>query len=446
MSSVRKTVMLFRPCCTHVLPLLSSPFRVDIFPLSIAHIVSVLEKGGFKVSVADPADLSQYAPKEIIRRIIKEKPSVVGISCFTANRFACREIAEIVKRIDKKITVVFGGVLPTFLYGPLLAGWPVDIVVPYEGEEVFLRTCAALAKGSDLDKVDGIVYMKEGVLVKTAFSSPITDLDSLPLPAYHHFKLNRDNIFGLFTEAVPVMRIDTSRGCPGRCSFCSTVEMWHRRVRYFSLERVLKEIQLVKRRFKVRVFAFTDINFATNTKRIQEFCRRLISEKTDIEWVCTTRADGRLSESDFSLMKQSGCRMIQFGVESLSERVLKSINKGIDVETQVRSLHNAYNSGIAIGINLILGFPGETEDMLVETLRAVERNIPPVHDFDVERLNLEPGSIIYQQEVHAGRFKEESWLNPENIWRVYEPSFVFSRRCDHYKKLIEAALRVRLSG
>lgn len=131
MSNVRKTVMLFRPCCTHVLPLVVSPFTVDVFPLSIAHIVSVLEKEGFRVSVADPSDLNQYALKEITRRIIKEKPFVVGISCFAENRFACREIAEIVKRINKKITVVFGGVFPTFLYGPLLVGWLVDIVIPF---------------------------------------------------------------------------------------------------------------------------------------------------------------------------------------------------------------------------------------------------------------------------------------------------------------------------
>jgi radical SAM superfamily enzyme YgiQ (UPF0313 family) len=436
---MKNPILLYRPLFKSINEAPFGYFQGDVFPLSIAYITALLEQEGFNVIVADPSEPKLYMPKEIIRTIVKEKPVIVGLSCFVQNRFACLEIAKIVKKINPNIKVVFGGTFPTFLYKQILAEWPVDIVVLYEGEYTFLELCRRITKKLDLYQVNNIAFKDGARIIKTPPGPFIKNLDCLPYPAYHRFRIAKRAIYGLSN---PVMRLEYSRGCPFSCTFCSSVGMWQRMVRYFSINRIIEEITFLKKKFDLHFFGFSDINFATDIKRAVEFCKQLKKNKIDINWSCCTRADNNLSLELLTLMKNNGCMLIECGIESLSDKILKSIQKGTTVKMQIEKLNQIYDLGINISINLIIGFPAETKETIYETLCNLKNRLPPLINFELGILKLYPGSIIYNNEVVAGRFNEDIWLNPGRLTHLYIPKGMSFNELESYRYLLASNVKL----
>jgi radical SAM superfamily enzyme YgiQ (UPF0313 family) len=180
----------------------------------------------------------------------------------------------------------------------------------------------------------------------------------------------------------PVFTMNTSRGCPFNCSFCSVGSIWGKQYTYFSPDRILSEIEYLVRRFGAKGIYFREDNFTLNLKRTEEFCEKLIKKNTNIHWACETRVDN-MSEDLVRLMSAAGCRAVYLGVESGSQRVLDMLNKKITVEQIKHTVHWCKKYNIRTYCSLIVGTPGETYEDYLLTKKLMYELKPHTYGYNV---------------------------------------------------------------
>ena len=222
----------------------------------------------------------------------------------------------------------------------------------HEPEQTILDLVCSDTHGETPPRVPGIAYLEQGRLQQTPAREYLKDLDQLPFPAYHLLKMSQYR-YEFMGKRFAIL--EGSRGCPFRCSFCY-LGMYGSRFRQKSLERLLEEVQYVHRRFGVRNIYFMDLEFGLNREYLHDFCERLIELKLNVDWCCQTRVTD-VDRELLSCMKRSGCRLIHFGVEAGSERVLKQTGKGITENDCVKALDLTRRAGIRTALFMNFGFP-----------------------------------------------------------------------------------------
>ena len=196
--------------------------------------------------------------------------------------------------------------------------------------------------------------------------------------------------------------MNTSRGCPYACAFCSVGGIWGRRYTCFSAERVLRDVQELISRYGIRGVYFREDNFTINRERVVRFCEGLLSRSVSLKWACETRVD-TLDRELVSLMALSGCRGLYLGIESGSERMLGQLGKGIHVEQIERAFAWCGEHGIGTLASCITGIPGDTKQDHQQTKTLLKR-IQPTKTCMNPYTGL-PGSRLYRDVLTAGTFK-----------------------------------------
>jgi radical SAM superfamily enzyme YgiQ (UPF0313 family) len=306
------------------------------------------------------------------RTILKKfRPEVLGITAISSKLHSAYKIAEIAKEFDDNTKVVLGGPHVTALPLQAIKHTFVDFVIVGEGEITLSLLLDALEKGSEseLHRINGLVFKKNGSIVKNNDQSYICDLDSLPYDFRElliNYKEYSPRDMGLMVGC---------RGCPFNCYFCASKLMWRRRVRFRSIENIIQEMKHVVEKFGTKHFLFEDDNFIMDRKRLIAFCKALKDEKLDITWEIQGRV-GSLDEEICKILKASGCVDIAIGIESGSERILKDINKGTTI-SQARDTAKILNkSGLPWKAFIVVGFPTETENDIDETIKFIEEISP----------------------------------------------------------------------
>jgi radical SAM superfamily enzyme YgiQ (UPF0313 family) len=236
-------------------------------PLGICYIAAVLRLGKIEVKIID-AEAENLDYKEIINRIKTFKADVVGITSTTVAFHRTLELTKKIKEYDKDLPVVLGGSHITALPDYSMSFDCFDYGVVGEGEITFYQLLQAINKGSDFEKVDGILFRKGGEIIKTKPREYIKDLDMLPFPARD--MLADINLYPpppMNYRHKPVLNLITSRGCPNRCIFCDR-NVFGQRYREHSAEYVIKEIEHLVNEFGAKELAFVDDTFTINRKRV----------------------------------------------------------------------------------------------------------------------------------------------------------------------------------
>lgn len=305
----------------------------------------------------DPARLGGYKARcgisdEKIRAIlIKENPDVVGISTmYTVFHQDYVEIIKTIKAYSPRIRVVAGGNHASSFPDMLLEAG-ADQVVVGEGEDAMLGIC----KGN-LDKIVRVEFIK--------------DLDDLPLPDLEAIEFEKYiEVNNPFAMRKPVAGIQTSRGCPMDCCYCSANGVWKRNWRGRSPKFIALEIKMMQREYGIREFHFLDDNMAVDRERLKEICRELINWKVHIRWAAPNGIPYWLLDDDIlDLMKKSGCYRITFGIESGDEEIRKYIGKSFPLKKAEDVIRYANKIGIWTVCTNIIGFPYETEDQIRRTI------------------------------------------------------------------------------
>ncbi len=339
-------------------------------PLGLGYLAAVLEKNGYEVDVID-CQASGIRFEEAKAELSKRKPDVVGLTSTTLTYKSALRIIQIAKEVCPNCLALIGGVHVTFWDENALKECPqLDVVVRKEGENTFLELVQKLEADESFDDVVGITYRKGEEIVRTPDRPYIEDLDSLPFPAHHLWPLDRLKKYG--DVMFPLM---TSRGCVFWCEFCSAVRMFGRKFRMRSAKNVVDEIEHIHKTYGANTFTFYDDAFTVDQSRVEEICREIHARNLKITWDCGTRVD-MVTKELLQKMKDAGCIAVWFGVEAGSQQVIDAMGKGFTANRTKKAFKMAKDVGLMTIASVVFGFPGETRESAMATVKLVEEIDP----------------------------------------------------------------------
>ncbi len=327
-------------------------------------------------------DLSSESGPDLERLIPAEGYDVYGFSTYSVTYHLTRQMAVAVRRRQPRALLVAGGPHATALPSQVVDDG-FDVVVTGEGELAMLDLLGRLSRN---------------IRPPPILAGPRPDpLDDLPFPDYSLVDLST------YTREVDGHRsisLLSSRGCPYPCSFCnSTIMGSGAPIRFRSPENIIAEIRQLRRRYNIRHFRFQDDIFTIHIKRIRALAPYLAGE--DIAYRCFARVN-TFSPEMAELLRASGCVHVSFGVESGSPSILAghAMNKR-QTPAQIRAaLENAREAGLRSRVFLIVGFPGETDGTIAETLALLKQC--PWDEFSVYPLIAYPGTPLYDHPEQYG--------------------------------------------
>lgn len=286
-----------------------------------------------------------------------------------------------------------------------------DYVVRGEGEETVVELIEHLESGLPLDGIKGLSYRRDGVSIHNPDRPLVQDLDSGPIP---DFDLVHN--WGKRTT-IPIA---TSRGCPFGCKFCSVIQMFGRKYRFKSIDRVIEEIKAAASK-NTHIF-FIDDNFAANKERTKTLLRRLIAEGIAIEWSAQVRTDVAKDDELLDLIARSGCFMVFVGFESINPRTLSLYDKKQDLDDIVECIKKLRNASIRIHGMFVLG--GDTDD--IETIRSTKRFAKRLKINSIQFMMLTPlpGTPVFEELVQQGRIIHTDWAKYDAHHAVFEPKLM----------------------
>lgn len=400
----------------------------NLFPLGIGYLVSALQKHH---------DVEAYhymmmdtAIKEVLERLSSFKPDVVALTCSTFNRGFVRNIIGFIKNLASEIKIVVGGVHASFCYDQILLHYGADVVVIGEGELTLAELCNVMDKQASLKSVRGIAYTESNKVVLNPPREVIQNLDDLAMPDYSYARH--------FIERSGMGFLITSRGCPVRCTFCSTSSFWGQKVRTHSVTRVVDEMELLISQFKVKKIFFHDDTFNLGISRVKEICTEIMLRKIKVDWGCSCRVSP-VSEEMLGIMVDAGCRHICWGIESGSEEMLKKIDKKITV-SQIRNafeLSRKFSSVMSTGAFTMVGNPGETDKTILDTVNFLN-TIPITDRPSTSKLYILPGTLLYEELKKEELIEDMDWCRYDSV-----PYYTVE---NSYRKLSEWATKLNGSG
>ena len=358
-------------------------------PMGLGYLASIVEKIGIEVKILDCLirgwDYEEEASDTIVRVGLSDKeiknfildfnPDLVGINCsFSRQHKLYRHMLNLVKQVNPKCTTVAGGAHVTVCPENILNDPACDFIIIGEAEESFENLLKSLNSDEDVKLIDGLGWRNNGKVLINEKNRWIENLDSISFPAYHIMELERyftlDASHGL-RHKDRFCPIVTSRGCPAKCTFCSADKVWGRKYRTRSVDNILKEMKLLRTRYKVEELMFEDDNVTADPRRAKELFSAMVKEKLNFVWD-TPNGVGiwSIDEPMLDLMKASGCIHLNFPIESGSQRVLNEvIQKPLNL-SKVRSLIS-YCKKIKLdfGMFLVIGMPGETMAEIWQSFR-----------------------------------------------------------------------------
>ncbi len=302
-----------------------------------------------------------------IKEIINSETTVVGFTVIDPNEFFTCKFIKRLKRLNPGIVIITGGPgceaqgQREFLRKN--SGHCIDYFVVGEGELVLTDFLITLKNDGDLAAIPQVIDAKGSLELNS--SIPRLDLDSIVTPTFNEFEMNDYS-----QESLAVI---WSRGCIGRCLYCKEKAIWGK-YRTRSVQSILTELKYYNLRFNATNFVVYDSAVNGNPKHLEKICEAILSSSLTISWSGEAIALKSLSDHLLEMMKKAGCHTLVYGVESGSDRVLESMGKisnSIDAGNVIRRTHRA---GIKVAVNILVGFPGETDEDFQMTIDFLKKH------------------------------------------------------------------------
>ncbi len=363
-------------------------------PLGILYISAWLQKSGYDNEVFDATFSTFEAQKAFI---LERKPDVLALYTNLMTKLNVLRAIQFVKAQPElaHTKVILGGPevrnhVDKFLeYG-------ADYIVLGEGEESMLELIQYLDGATDvtIDQIEGITYLNAAG--KTTYNKErvkLKNLDELPLP--NRTKVNLQLYFDAWKakHGTSAISINTMRGCPYSCKWCSRA-VYGQSYRRRSAKHVVDEMEWIKNNYEVDTIWFVDDVFTVSHKWLKEFREELESRNLKFPYECITRAD-RMNEEVIDELKASGCFRVWIGAESGSQKVIDLMDRRVDVMQVRNMIRSAQAKGIQAGTFIMVGYPGETEEDIFETVRHLKDSDPDI--FTITVAYPIKGTPLYQE-------------------------------------------------
>ncbi|MFZ5515165.1 MAG: B12-binding domain-containing radical SAM protein [Candidatus Zhuqueibacterota bacterium] len=333
---------------------------------------------------------------------------IVGISTITSTAPRAYTIADQVRKMG--ITVIMGGPHVTFLPDEALEH--ADFVIRSEGENALPAFIEAWENGRNYSTIPNLSYLRDGKVIHNPIEKLNDNLDKIPYPDFSLIRTGIRKTFGY--QIVPVQ---TSRGCPFDCEFCSVTGMFGRKIRYRSTENIIEELRQYDN--PKNVIFFYDDNFTANRRRTKELLHAMIAEKFRFNWSTQVRADVAKDPEIIQLMHKAGCTTVFIGFESVDPASLKEMKKEQSVGEIKAAIQAFYKNKIHVHGMFVFGFESDTPSKMRETIGFVNKS----HIGTVQFLILTPlpGSVTFRKLKDQGRIKFYDWGLYDAHHAVFEP-------------------------
>ncbi len=405
--SIKKAVVLFFP----------SYYSDEAAPpLALIHLAAPLVANGHEVRIVDSA--VEADPQEAVLQAL-DGACALGVSMVTGPMITQGvSVAAAVRAARPELPIVAGGWHPSILPEQTLRSPLFDAVVKGQGELTLAEIVDRWNVGDrDLTGVAGSFFKRGGELVANE-PRGYTDINALPRRPFEIVDFER---YAKKCHGFRWILYCSSHGCPWDCSYCSNASVYGRNWKPLLADRTVDEMSELGTRYSLDVIDIIDDNYLVRRDRAVEIAEKLLLKGTKFGYFIQTRTDqiDRLSDDELRLLRRSGLKRIFFGIESGSKKVLKTVNKRLDLETAYRTAERCFAAGVEASFNLIFGLPGEDAEDLRETIAMVDtigkRN--PEAAFFTNIFSPYPGSPIFPEAVRLG-VQEPTSLEE---WAVFYP-------------------------
>ena len=372
----------------------------DVPPLGLAYLAATIQNAGLRAAVLDlniklynrhpdrfrlwrmdsykewtdpviaPVTFSKMADliDHYVNEIVAHPAPVLGFSLVTGNFPFTLYIAEKIRKLAPEKTIIFGGpgITNSFDIANVTRD-QCDYLALGEGEEALVEMLRLIKKGRD-PVVHGILEVGNPIDFEHLQKNLVRDVDKLPFPTYEQLNLAEYD-----SDAVPIL---TSRGCIRRCTFCNDHHIYQNKYRNRDPRKVFAEMEYhIKKRGAER-FTMLDVLINGHPKSLEKLCDLIIASGYQICWGGQGVIRKEMTPELLHKMKAAGCMSMVYGVESFSDDVLRLMNKPYTRQLAKQVLQNTHDAGIETIINIIVGFPGESEKEYLETYEFIRDNQP----------------------------------------------------------------------
>ncbi|KKN60866.1 hypothetical protein LCGC14_0527370 [marine sediment metagenome] len=354
------------------------------FPTGLAYIASALKNAGHEVIGLNLNNATKYPSpflriaNELQQTLEREQPDLVGLGGLCTDYSFLKDAIDVIRKCSSVSIVLGGGIVNNdkeFIFNLLKP----DFGIWGEGEEAIVKLVDILKTEGHPRGIDNLAYWTDDGAVFNETNYDYGNLDDRAFPDYEPFGIQgmlddysmSTRVLYKYSRPYPrPMTINTARSCPFNCSFC--VHSGGPKYRARSIKNIMAEIKQLYKKYNFNILIIGDELFATNKKRMKDFCNALIKNKEkygwDFDWMFQTHANAKLDRESLELAKKAGCYFFSYGIESASPIVLKSMNKKANVGQFIEAISLAKEVGIGFGGNLLFGDPAETEETIQETL------------------------------------------------------------------------------
>lgn len=377
---------------------------VSWFPQGLAYIATPLKKAGYEVSIYNQ-DIYHWPEQHLTDLLDREHFDVVGVSVI-AGYYQYQKLLKISEAINKsknRPIYILGGHGPAPEPEYFLKKTNADIIVRGEGELTIIELMKALAGKHDLSTVKGIAYRDGKKYIVNEPRPLIKDIDKIDFPSWELFPINHYSLYRTpnILRSDRLMPVLSGRGCIFQCNFCYRMD---KGFRPRSIGNILEEVNRLQTDYNITAITFSDDLLMSSQQRTIEVCEGILKSGMKFKWDCNGRLNFANKEV-LQLMKKAGCIFINYGIESLDQKALITMKKGLTIKMIHEGIKNTLDVGISPGLNIIFGNIGETKSSLQKGVdfllkyddHAQLRTIRPVTPY--------PGSPLYYYAIEKGLLK-----------------------------------------
>ncbi len=439
-------------------------------PLGLLQVAANLERLGHETSIYDPAaedlSLSSFSEQGLYSEIERFKPDLIGYGGIATSYGRAKRLALGVKNEYPGLMQIAGGPLAS-TYELLLRKARMDLVVHGESEVSLPLVLDSYASGTAFHEIPGISFINDSRIFRNQPAKQISDLDSLPLPAYHLVEMGRyfdtakrsvvregeillprkiaEEILSRIGEDDRWIDLIAGRGCTHRCLFCYRHVQG---VRKYSVQYVINHIKFLMLEYGIRGFKITEELFNPSRKWVLDFCDAIEQNGLNIFYqVAAARVD-RMDQFMLQRLKQTGCVEVCYGQESGSETILKELGKGVPAKANYDVTKLTKAMGMSCPVQLVIGSPSENDETIqenIEFLKAVEASVVslnyliPLPETPIWKY-CEDRDLIPDVENYLDQVAEKGGLPlvnltavPDERWRDWGRVITKAQREIHYK-------------